>query len=66
MAGYFITDFYIFTYHAFFYRFFPQFIRTNLIRPYSLKALPCFIVWLVLVFQLLTKDFSQLPQGDNT
>ncbi len=45
--------------------FFPQYIRTNLLRPYSLKALPCFIVWLVLVFQLLTKDFSSLKTNDK-
>lgn len=38
--------------------FFPQFIKTSIIRPYSLKALPCFLVWLVLVFQLLAKNFT--------
>lgn len=37
---------------------FPESIRMNFVRPYSLKALPCFLVWLVLVFQLLKKDFS--------
>jgi hypothetical protein len=34
---------------------FPKVVRTELIRPYSLKALPCFLVWLVIVFQLLFK-----------
>ncbi len=38
--------------------FFPQFIKSNIVRPYSLKALPCFLVWLALIFQLLKKDFS--------
>ncbi len=42
--------------------FFPQFIKINWLRPYSLKALPCFIVWLVLAFQLLTKDFIKTPK----
>ena len=37
---------------------FPEYIRINFIRPYSLKALPCFLVWLVLVYQLIKKDFS--------
>ncbi|MCU0321752.1 MAG: DUF2029 domain-containing protein [Chitinophagaceae bacterium] len=37
---------------------FPEFIRMNFVRPYSLKALPCFIVWLVLAYQLVKKDFN--------
>lgn len=32
---------------------FPDFIKVNFIRPYGLKALPCFIVWMVLALQLL-------------
>lgn len=34
---------------------FPKVVRVEWIRPYSLKALPCFIIWLVIIFQLLTK-----------
>jgi hypothetical protein len=37
---------------------FPEYVRNNFIRPYSLKALPCFLVWLLLVYQLIKKDFS--------
>ncbi len=37
---------------------FPEYVRDNFIRPYSLKALPCFLVWLMLVYQLLKKNFS--------
>ncbi len=37
---------------------FPEYLRLNFIRPYSLKALPCFLVWLLLVFDLLKTDFS--------
>ncbi len=37
---------------------FPEFIRINYVRPYSLKAFPCFLVWLILAYQLLKKDFS--------
>jgi len=34
---------------------FPRGIRNNFIKPYSLKALPCFLIWLVIMYQLLTK-----------
>ena len=37
---------------------FPEYIRMNFVRPYSLKALPCFLVWLILGYQLLKKNFS--------
>ncbi|WP_029904519.1 glycosyltransferase family 87 protein [Prevotella sp. 10(H)] len=32
----------------------PGFVRKEIIRPYSLKALPYLIVWLTLVYQLIT------------
>lgn len=36
----------------------PRFIREEIVR-YSLKALPCCIVWVALIYQLLKKDFSR-------
>ncbi|MCX6350356.1 MAG: glycosyltransferase family 87 protein [Bacteroidetes bacterium] len=33
--------------------FFPEFIRDNVINPYSLKALPCLFVWLFLIWQMM-------------
>ena len=36
---------------------FPRFIRTNYVTRYSLKALPCLVVWLVIVWQLLQRPF---------
>jgi hypothetical protein len=39
---------------------FPKYIRVNFIRPYSLKALPCFLIWLVVIYQLLTKKSFEL------
>jgi hypothetical protein len=33
---------------------FPKIIRESFIKPYALKALPCFIIWLVIVYQLIT------------
>jgi hypothetical protein len=40
--------------------FFPRFIKTTYIRPYALKALPCFLVWLVLSYQLIKRNFSRV------
>ncbi|MNK17165.1 hypothetical protein D3C87_353500 [compost metagenome] len=39
---------------------FPKFVRENYIRPYSLKALPCVIVWLVISYQLMFKKFDHV------
>ncbi len=37
---------------------FPPYVREHFILPYSLKALPCFVAWCVIAYQLLCKDFS--------
>ena len=37
---------------------FPRYIRETWVIPYSLKAMPCALVWLTLVFQLCRNDFS--------
>jgi hypothetical protein len=42
----------------------PRFIRQEYIVRYSLKALPCFIAWCVLIFQLLKKDFGKQLSHD--
>jgi hypothetical protein len=39
---------------------FPPYVRHHFIVPYSLKALPCFMVWCVLIYQLLVKDFKNV------
>ncbi|MGN6530465.1 MAG: glycosyltransferase family 87 protein, partial [Ginsengibacter sp.] len=39
--------------------FFPQFLKLHLVRPYALKALPCFLIWLYLACQLLIQDFQR-------
>jgi len=38
--------------------FFPAFIKLHFVRPYSLKALPCFLIWIVLAYQLLVRNFN--------
>jgi len=37
----------------------PRFFRENVVRAYSLKALPCFIVWIWLVADVMLKNFRQ-------
>jgi hypothetical protein len=40
---------------------FPPYVRYQVIFTYSLKALPCFIVWCVLAYRLLARDFGTDP-----
>lgn len=44
---------------------FPKFIRDQYIIRYSLKALPCLIVWLAIVYQLIFEKFSLKPVHIN-
>ena len=37
---------------------FPRYIRVNYVQHYSLKALPCVIVWFVIIYQMLIVDFK--------
>ncbi|HQS53029.1 MAG TPA: glycosyltransferase family 87 protein, partial [Daejeonella sp.] len=39
---------------------FPKIIRDTYIKPYSLKALPCVLVWFVIIYQMLTIDFKKI------
>jgi len=43
--------------------FFPKYIKVNFIQPYKLKALPCFLVWVILAYQLIKKDFKNSEIG---
>ncbi|WP_294244357.1 glycosyltransferase family 87 protein [uncultured Chryseobacterium sp.] len=38
---------------------FPKFIKEHYIIKYSLKAVPCIIVWLRVSYELLTRDFEK-------
>lgn len=44
---------------------FPPYVRDNWIRPYSLKALPCFVMWLVILWQLLFQDFRTMETAGH-
>ena len=37
---------------------FPKYINQNFVRPYALKALPCFFIWLDLTYRLLRHNFD--------
>ncbi len=37
---------------------FPRYLLDNYVRKYSLKALPCLVIWLVIVYQMLFKKFE--------
>lgn len=37
---------------------FPQFINKQYIKPFALKALPCFLIWLKIVYEMLTRNFN--------
>jgi len=42
---------------------YPRYIRNNYIMHYSLKALPCLLIWLFISYQMLVNDFTKtLPQ----
>ncbi len=38
---------------------FPKFVKENYIIKYSLKAVPCIVIWLRVIYELLTKDFEK-------
>jgi hypothetical protein len=38
---------------------FPKYIKDNFIQKYSLKALPCVLVWFRIIYELMIKDFAK-------
>ncbi|HJY12371.1 MAG TPA: hypothetical protein VJ304_06260, partial [Flavobacterium sp.] len=38
---------------------FPKSIKVNYIVKYSLKAVPCIVVWFRIIYELLTRDFEK-------
>jgi hypothetical protein len=36
----------------------PKYIRQDIIAKYSIKAWPCIVVWLIITYELLFKDFT--------
>ena len=42
---------------------FPRYLKTNYVIPYALKALPCFLIWLKIVYETLFRKF--VNKGEN-
>jgi hypothetical protein len=40
---------------------FPKYVRVHYIIPYKLKALPCVLIWLKIVYEALTRKFEVHP-----
>lgn len=36
----------------------PKYLKDNYIRPYALKALPCVLIWFVIVYEMLKNKFK--------
>ena len=43
----------------------PKYIRLNFIRPYALKALPCFLIWFANCFELVTLNKEDTIKVEN-
>ena len=39
---------------------FTPYVRDHIVRPYSLKALPCFILWMIIAVQIYTNQFLKV------
>ena len=38
---------------------FPRYLRVNYVIPYALIALPCLLIWLKIIYEMLTRDFDK-------
>lgn len=39
---------------------FPKYLKETFVKPYSLKALPCVLIWLTIIYELLAKKFNSI------
>jgi hypothetical protein len=44
----------------------PKYLVENYVRKYSLKAIPCILIWLVIVYQMLTDKFEPARNEENS
>lgn len=44
---------------------FPVYLKEHFVVPFALKALPCFIIWLIIAFQLIGKNFENTLQTES-
>ena len=45
---------------------FPKFIRDEYVKQYALKALPCFLIWISIILDMLKNDFSNYPSNNQS
>jgi len=47
---------------------FPKYVRIHYIIPYKLKALPCLLIWLKVIYEIITRrfDYDAPPVHDTT
>jgi len=38
--------------------FFPRYLKDHYVDPYALKALPCFLIWLKIIYETLFRKFT--------
>jgi hypothetical protein len=43
----------------------PRYIRVNFILPYALIALPCLLIWLKIIYEMLTRKFEDNSEDTN-
>jgi hypothetical protein len=43
----------------------PEYLKVNYIRPFALKALPCVLIWGVIVYEMLTQKFKNYYSLSN-
>ena len=43
----------------------PEYLKANYIRPFALKALPCVLIWGVIVYEMLTRKFKNYHSLSN-
>ncbi|MDB5285803.1 MAG: hypothetical protein JWR05_752 [Mucilaginibacter sp.] len=41
---------------------FPRYLRVNYVLPYYLNVLPCLLIWLKIVYEMLTREFKNSPE----
>lgn len=44
---------------------YPQYIKTEIIRPYALRALPVVLIWIKLSWEMITKDYDLTHEQDK-
>ncbi len=45
---------------------FPAYLRKEFVQPYALKALPCVLIWLKLVYEMMRRDYREISDKEET